>query len=103
MSLNDPCIKLQAAEALRLLIDKIVLTPDAAALDGLAAELHGDLAMILSLAETPPVARGGVRRGAVGSVLAHNEKPPGTSVPGGKISVVAGRRCHLYRTTLRAA
>jgi hypothetical protein len=35
---------------LRTPIDRVVLPPDAAAPDGLAAELRGDLAMILSLA-----------------------------------------------------
>ena len=46
-SLNAPEIRLEAAEALRSLISRIVLTPDATAPDGLVAELHGDLATIL--------------------------------------------------------
>ena len=49
-ALNDEQIRSQAAEALSGLIEKVVLTPDAFAPDGLWAELHGDLAMILSLA-----------------------------------------------------
>ena len=91
-SLNDPAIKVQAADALRRLIDQIVLTPDAAALDGLAAELHGDLAMILHMAEPPPAATGGGRRGAA---VPQNDKHPRTFVPGCKMSVVAGTRFEL--------
>jgi site-specific DNA recombinase len=46
-ALNAPAIRSEAAAALRALIDRVVLTPDAAAPDGLAAALHGDLATIL--------------------------------------------------------
>ncbi len=38
---------MEASDALRALIEKVVLTPEP---DGLAAELHGDLAMILAAA-----------------------------------------------------
>jgi site-specific DNA recombinase len=48
-ALSDAAIRAEAAESLGSLIEKVVLTPDDAALDGLAAELHGDLAMILTL------------------------------------------------------
>jgi len=47
-SLNDEAIRLEAAEIMRGLIDKIVLTPEG---DVLKAELHGDLAHILALTE----------------------------------------------------
>jgi site-specific DNA recombinase len=47
-ALNDPAIKDEAAEVLRGLIDKVVLTPRAGAA-GLDAVLHGDLARILAL------------------------------------------------------
>ncbi len=78
-SLNDPRVKQEAGEALRTLIEKIVLTPDPTALDGLAAELHGDLATILNLSEPAP-----------SSGRINNKKAPGTSVPGAQLSVVAG-------------
>ncbi len=45
-SLSDEGIRREAADLLRGLIDKIVLTP---LQDGLKAELHGDLAQILAL------------------------------------------------------
>ena len=41
----------EATEVLRQLIDRIVLTPDVSALDGLAVELHGDLATILDTSQ----------------------------------------------------
>jgi site-specific DNA recombinase len=85
-SLNNAEIKTEAAEALRLLIERIVLTPDAAAADGLAATLHGELATILRLASAEPPAR---RRRMIGGV-AQNEKHPGTAVLGCQLSVVAG-------------
>lgn len=48
-ALNDPAIRDEAGNALRGLIDNVVLTPDAAAPNGLRAELRGDLASILAL------------------------------------------------------
>ncbi|MCW3477768.1 recombinase family protein [Rhodovastum sp. RN2-1] len=66
-------IRAEAGEALRSLIERVVLTPDLTAADGLAAMLYGELATILSLASG-----------------AQNEKLPGTSVPGNQFSVVAG-------------
>ena len=84
-SLNAPEIRLEAAEALRSLISRIVLTPDAAAPDGLAAELHGDLATILQLAAERQGGDRGLRR-AVGATT----NPPERLFPGGQLSVVAG-------------
>ena len=52
-ALNDPEIRAEAAEALRSLIEKVVLTPDAPSPDGLSALLHGELATILALASAP--------------------------------------------------
>jgi site-specific DNA recombinase len=49
-SLNAREIRAEAAEALRSLIERVVLTPDPTAADGLAAMLHAELATILSLA-----------------------------------------------------
>ncbi len=56
-ALNYEAIRAEAAEILRKLIEKVVLTPDANAPDGLRAELYGDLAMILDLAVTPDSAK----------------------------------------------
>jgi hypothetical protein len=49
-------LTLEAAAALRELIEQVVLTPDAEAADGLRVELHGDLAVLLafSAVEAPP-------------------------------------------------
>ncbi|MEO6828650.1 MAG: hypothetical protein ABI164_02495, partial [Acidobacteriaceae bacterium] len=72
-------------------IDRVVLTRDPAAPDGPAAVLHGDLAMILSLAA--PAEAGG--SGAAGKTLGTaNKKRPGTFVPGRALSVVAGTGNH---------
>jgi site-specific DNA recombinase len=88
-ALNDAAIRAEAAEAIGGLIEKVVLTPDDTAPDGLAAELHGDLAMILNLAAS-----------SAGSA---NTKNPRTNVVSeGLLSVVAGARYHLYRTRLSA-
>lgn len=83
-SLNDADIKTEAAEALRRLIAKVVLSPDTAAPDGMRAELHGELASILHLASEPASAKALRRRGGNGA--------PGTDVLGSQVSVVAGTR-----------
>ena len=75
-ALNDERIKADAAEILRSLIDKVVLTPAPEAPHGLKAELHGDLASIVSLCDT------GARK----------RKLPPVSVGGSQLSVVAGAR-----------
>ncbi|MEO1243708.1 MAG: recombinase family protein [Pseudomonadota bacterium] len=51
--MGDGPNRLDALDALRGLIDKIVLTPNPAR-DGLVIDLHGDLAGILSVAESKP-------------------------------------------------
>jgi hypothetical protein len=56
-ALNDPEIRAEASEALRSLIEKVVLTPDVQSPDGLSAVLHGELATILSLASGPAVGK----------------------------------------------
>jgi site-specific DNA recombinase len=43
-SLSAPEIRAEASDAVRALIERVVLTPDADALDRLRAELYGDLA-----------------------------------------------------------
>ena len=86
-SLNAPEIRAEASDALRALIDRVVLTPNADAPDGLRAELYGDLAEILRLGEAGPA-----RSQRQADTSLHNKKPPGTGVLGGQLSVVAGAR-----------
>ena len=84
-ALNEPELRTEAAEILRALIERVVLTPDETAPDRLRAELHGDLAMILQAAAgAEPVP---ARRAAAGG---RNEKLPRTGVLGSQLSVVAG-------------
>jgi site-specific DNA recombinase len=75
LALNDDSIKAEASDILRSLIDKVVLSPAADAPNGLRAELHGDLASILSMCES-------------GS---HKQKLSGAGAPESQLSVVAGR------------
>ena len=79
-ALNADDIRAEATDALRLLIERVVLTPDPTAPDGLAAELRGDLAEILALAAAPEA--GSRRVGAKNS--------PGRMFTGSQLSVVAG-------------
>jgi hypothetical protein len=72
--LADPELAAEAMEAIRSLIARIILTPKSEG--GLAAELHGDLAQILTIAETA----GGKR------------ERPGRGRQGRGLSVVAGAR-----------
>ena len=85
-ALNADDIRTEAAEALRTLIDQVVLTPDPMAPDGLAAELRGDLAEILALAAAPEA---GTRR------RKGTKNSPERVFAGGQLSVVAGARNHL--------
>jgi DNA invertase Pin-like site-specific DNA recombinase len=71
-ALDDPVDGRQAAEIIRGMIDRIVLTPGD---DGLAAELYGDIASILSIC---------------GEISSGQKKLPGTDIPGSQLSVVAG-------------
>jgi site-specific DNA recombinase len=48
-ALNDPSEKAEAADIMRGLIDKIILRPDADALNGHVIELYGELGAVLSL------------------------------------------------------
>ncbi len=79
VALNDPLIRAEAAEALRSLINTIVLTPDAGVPDGISAELQGELATILGLAANPVMSLG-----------PNGKKPQRTNVPRAMLSVVAG-------------
>ena len=79
-ALTDPAVQPEATEILRGLMERIVLTPDADEPDGLRAELHGDLAVLLRLAEgTLPAARKTTATSG-----------GGTCVPVSLLSVVAG-------------
>jgi site-specific DNA recombinase len=80
-ALNDPEIRMEAAEALRGLLDRVALTPDPEAPDGLRVELYGDLAEIMALGNRQ-------RDSSVG---------PGGSGRGrrSQLSVVAGTCNHL--------
>ena len=82
-ALNADEIRTEAAEALRVLIDQVVLTPDPTAPDGLAAELRGDLAEILTLAAAPEA---GARR------RAGAKNSPEHRLVGSQLSVIAGAR-----------
>ena len=86
-SLNDERIRSEAAEALGQLIEKVVLTPDVTAPDGLRAELHGDLAAILHMATS---ADGGKLSG-----ISDTKNPRSRNVPEGLLSVIAGARGQL--------
>jgi hypothetical protein len=79
LALNDDSIKAEAGEIIRSLIDRIVLTPAAAAPGGLDAQLHGDLVAVLELSSENP----------------DKQKLPGLGGPGSQLSVVAGERNHL--------
>ena len=78
--LNEEDARMEAAQILRSLVDEIRLHP----IDGkLQIELIGDLASLLGFAET---------KGA------GNKKPGSSGDPGRTKWLVAGARCHLYRT-----
>jgi site-specific DNA recombinase len=84
-ALNEPDTAVEAGEIIRGLIDRIVLTSS----DGiLKAELYGDLAAITSHAQ---------------GELGRSGNVPGAAKPRTLLSVVAGARNHLYRTTLSLA
>ena len=68
-TLNAPDLRAEAGERLRAAIGKVVLAPDAES--GLSAELHGDLAEILTLG-------------------AGQQKPADGDAAAGQISMVAG-------------
>ena len=74
-ALDTDDTRAEAAEILRGLIDRIILTPTD---DGMAVELRGDLAQIMTLCED---AR---------SDKIRKDELPGTVVPGSQFSVVAG-------------
>ncbi len=73
-ALDDPDLRSEAHQALRTVIQKVVITPDADAPDGIRVELHGVLAEILA--------------------LCHGQKPrsklPASVEAGSQLTVVAG-------------
>ena len=74
----------------RSLIERVVLSPGANGA-GLEIELTGEIAEMLDLA----------LNGKNGSKLGFAARD--LDLFARSVTVVAGRRCHLYRTTLRAA
>ena len=97
-ALNDPTIRDEAGDALRGLIERIVLTPDPDAVNGLAAMLEGVLAEVLLLASdadtrsgpTSGPGRPGLTGGSGFAGFSVGEDQPGPGFPGGQLSVVAG-------------
>ena len=81
-ALNDPAIRVEAAEVLRSLIDRIELRPRGEH-GGVAATLHGDLAQILTLCADP----------------GRKKKLPKAAASGSQLSVVAGVGFVQERTT----
>jgi hypothetical protein len=97
-ALNQPDVRLEAMAVLRSLIERIVLTPDESAPNGLAIELFGDLATILNLA----AAQRNLRRPK--PLGARQPPPPGDAgVFGSTLSMVAGPRNHRQLTTLQTS
>jgi site-specific DNA recombinase len=88
MALNDPELLLEAAASLRSLIQQVVLRPDSGMPQNLAIDLHGDLALILSLAAGGSGT--GRRRGHAGSDGALREKLSRPGVLMRQLTVVAG-------------
>ena len=96
-ALNDLELIGEATKTIRSLVQQIVLTPDEESANGLAVDLHGDLALILGLAS------GGPRRhGRLVTASRDNEKLPTALAMGSQRTVVTGTGSHLYRTTLRS-
>ena len=79
------------------LIDRIVLTPDETAPNGLAIEPFGDLATILNLASSTGPALVKSARGRT------SKNPRAAGVFGSTLSVVAGARNHRELTILRTS
>lgn len=94
-ALNQPDERLEAAVAIRGLIEKIVLTPGAKR-GALTATLHGELGAILEW--TGQKGLGLARKG-----IAQKRNTPGAGLSGVSASVVAGERCQLWRTRLLPA
>ena len=87
LQLARPEVAVEAATTLAALIQRIVLTPDATADGGLAADLHGDLATILALAASKDRAVSLSRSNATSPP---NVEHPTAQAVGCLLSVVAG-------------
>jgi site-specific DNA recombinase len=96
-ALNSPEIRTEAGDALRALIERVVLIPDEVAPDGLRVELYGDLPEILCLGEDQQA-----RRGRHGDDVGFKAKRPGADVLRSQLSVVAGACNRLCRTRFPA-
>ena len=79
----------EAMEMVRIMIDRVVLTPSPAG-TGLDADLHGELAGVLAVCE-----------GAAQLRNAQTHERPGSFEPGRQVSMVAGAGFGLYRTRAR--
>ena len=88
-ALDQPDIRVEAMEVLRTLIERIVLTPDETAPNGLAIELFGDLATILNLAASTG------RMPGKSAALGAKKNPREAGASEGLLSVVAGARNRL--------
>jgi site-specific DNA recombinase len=84
-ALNQPDERLEAAEAIRALIDKIVLIPGAKRGE-LTATLHGELGPILEWTAQ----KGMARKGPANKASAQKRNTPGAGLSGVSGSVVAG-------------
>jgi hypothetical protein len=84
LALNDEVIKAEAADILRSLIERVVLTPSADASDGLDAQLYGELAGVLALSDPD------------------KQKLPALGAAGSQLSVVAGARNQRYLHMVRS-
>ena len=83
-ALNDPTIRLEATGILRSMIERITLTPEERAPDGMRVELKGDLAAILAAAS--------------GRAKLLKQKDPVQGTGSIMLSGVAGHRTQLCRT-----
>ena len=91
-TLNDPGIRLEASEILRSLIDKIVVTPECQ-LDG--PHRNGD-----QLRKEPPSKMSIVLWGELATIIGLAEDANPFENKDG-FSLIAGARCHLYRTNVK--
>ena len=96
-AMDQPDIRVEAMEMLRTLIERIVLTPDESAANGLAIELFGDLATILNLASSTG------RMPGKSAALGAKKNPQEACASEGLLSLVAGARNHRELTSLRAS
>ena len=91
-TLTEPDATSEAADALRGLIDRIVLTPDASG-ERLVADLAGDLAGILTIASGEAAAQAAAA--ALSPALTADHSGIGANTTSGQVKLVAGGGCQL--------